>query len=147
MKVRDLRNRIILDTDDKLIKFIDQEFAQNNSNSVHKVRSNINTLSKLDVDILNYGVSRMNKIEDSNDYSKFAAVLVTLLISLIAAYSGLFSLLSKNPIYQYIISTALIIYIIYLISGSIGRANKRRSQAVFFRSLLESAMKKKSISF
>jgi hypothetical protein len=143
MKVKEIRNKIILETDDGLIKFIDQEFGQSTSNSVHKIRSNINTLCKLDEDIINYGVSRMTKIEDNNDYTKFTSVLVTLVISLITAYSGLFGILSKNPIFKYIISLGLILYIIYLISGSIGRANKRRSQAVFFRSLLESALKKK----
>jgi hypothetical protein len=93
VKVKDLRDRIILYTDDKLIKYIDEEYGQNNSNSVHKFRCNMNTLKKLDKDIIILGISRMKKIEDYNDYSKFAPVLVTLLIALIGAYSGLFALM------------------------------------------------------
>jgi uncharacterized protein YacL len=143
MKVKELMDIIILESDDELIKFIDQEFGQNSSNSVHKIKCNLSTLSKVDEDILNYGVSRMKKIEDNNDYSKFITVLTTLIIALVAGYSGLFGLLSKNPIYQNIISIALIGFIIYYFSNSIGRANKRRSQAVFFRNLLECASKKK----
>jgi hypothetical protein len=143
MKVKDLRDRIILDTDDKLIKFIDQEFGQNSDNTVHKIRGNLNTLSKLDVDILNYGISRMKKIEDFSDYSKFVSVIVTLVIAFIATYSVFFGKVSDSDIVQSAIQTLLTIFIFFVFIFLMSRTNKRRSQAVYFKSLLESALKKK----
>jgi len=144
MKVKTIRNHILNSSEKELMEFIEVEFLPRRENSVEKLRNNYNTLTKLPADVANIGIARMKKIEEDNDVPKFAPVVATFLLAVLAAYSdffgGVLSSILDKVLIKLVVFAGFFGFFTYLLST----AKLSKSKAMYFREIIESVKSKGS---
>ncbi|MGG3943384.1 hypothetical protein ABEV54_18315 [Peribacillus psychrosaccharolyticus] len=144
MRTKDLKTKFYTNTNQELIKFLGSELTPNSSKDIRTVKNNIEALNRLDRNTLEYGIARMKTIEELNEFSKYLAPTVVLVLAIIAAYSNLFNLILINLgkyavlLFPFILTVGMFIFITRLI----GTNQVNKSSAIFVRSILENALNK-----
>lgn len=136
MKVKELQKELLNNKTNKLIKFIGKEFYYLNSDNISKIRNNINTLKKIDNDILNYVIAKLDS--QKSDFESMPIVLVvwTLLITIVVSLIEVVSNIVEFPIGLFWFFM-LLIFVVSAMNIIVTIEQKRNKVIVFFISLLK----------
>lgn len=85
MKVRDIKENILLSNNKKLTEWINVNFSI--GNSVGESLNHFNTLKQLDKKIVIFAIARMEQIEASYDTSKYIAFFISIIVFCYSIYT------------------------------------------------------------
>ncbi|WP_121640599.1 hypothetical protein [Virgibacillus sp. Bac330] len=134
MKEKDLKNKLLLATNDELIEFIKEEFKSENLSLEH-YKSNLGLLKKMDEDTINTSISRMVEMESRYDNTKTYSLAIPLILAIIAGYS---LTLEGLEIWGSILSLVLNVVVLIKVVINIGEGNGKKATASYFKELLGS---------
>lgn len=125
MKVKEIKNAILKNTNKELKDFVHEHFE--NKLSAHEIMNHLQTLKKIDDDILMLGIARMDQIKTDYDHATFLPSILGLAGIMFGIYAK-----TLNIVLVFILATFLSISII----NTVKKERRIRAAAVYFRSLL-----------
>jgi len=145
-----LINKILLSSDKDLVSFIDQNFLCKNFDDFSDIKKKEESLLKLDEDVLNYALFRLESLEEIYDTSKGSTAgfnLVGIVFGfMLKDYISIF----VNPINYpksyflgQIIVFALVSYGLIRILRILNSSSENKSKIIYFKKLLDYVLKEK----
>jgi len=132
-----LKKKIIESNDKELVDYLIKLYTASSKGGIR----NFQRIKQLENDIIDYGIIRMNTLENTFDISKILAPTITITIFFFSAYITFFQqvLLKDYEVYQYLILIG-VSAVLYVSISSLIKYNRLRHMAVlYFKNLLEYA--------
>ncbi|MCM3323525.1 hypothetical protein [Cytobacillus kochii] len=125
MRVREIKENILISNNKKLISWIYVNFSLQNSigESIHK----LNSLKRLERDTVIFAIARMEQIEASYDSSKHIGILVSVIVFLYSIYKVL---IPENFV------ILLLLPLLFFVILNWRRERKVYQAAVYFKRLM-----------
>ncbi|MFJ7756482.1 hypothetical protein ACQKGI_14325 [Peribacillus muralis] len=145
MDKKELKNIIYTSSDSKLLEIIQNDFETRTNKEINLVRSNIDSIEKLEGSTLEFGIARLKSIDNGLDISKFFSPFMSLVLALVSSFSvfyGFFFGLYSN--WAYLGPTLLVIVLFVAVTLLIEKNKIQRKSVTFFINILEFALKRKS---
>lgn len=152
MNIDKLINKILLSSNDDLIVFIDEYFICNEKvDDFSHMKEREKDLSKLDEDVLNYALFRLESLEEIYDSSK-GSTAGTNLVGVISAfflkdYVPIFVNPKFHPNLYIFCQLGIFMIVIYFLSKLLRNMDKKsgkKSKVIYFKKLLEYVLKEKT---
>ncbi|HDR7356058.1 TPA: hypothetical protein QCX18_005315 [Bacillus wiedmannii] len=152
MNTDKLINKILLSSNDDLIVFIDEYFICNEKlDDFSYIKEREKDLLKLDEDVLNYALFRLESLEEIYDSSK-GSTAGTNLMGVISAfflkdYVPIFINPKLHPnlyIFCQLVIFMIVIYFLSKLLRNMDKKSGKKSKVIYFRKLLEYVLKEKT---
>ncbi|KZD51624.1 hypothetical protein [Bacillus cereus] len=150
MNTDKLINKILLSSDKDLISFIDQNFLCKNFDDFSDIKKKEESLFKLEEDVLNHALFRLESLEEIYDTSKGSSAgfnLVGIVFGfMLKDYISIFvdpSIYSKSYFLGQIIVFSLVSYGLIRILKSLNSHSENKSKIIYFKRLLNYVLKEK----
>jgi predicted PurR-regulated permease PerM len=134
MKKKDLTRLIYTGTTKQLLKYLQEEYNFFKERDVSYFKNKVSLVKKLDMDTINFGISRMEKIQAEKELNSSVSGIVALVLAIITSYGVIFK---DGPfMIGEILSAVLLIGFFLYFCFLEGDSRKHKSNAVFYKSLL-----------
>ncbi|ASL62810.1 hypothetical protein [Bacillus cereus] len=150
MNTDKLINKILLSSDQELVSFIDQNYICKNFDDFSDVKKKEESLFKLDEDVLNHALFRLESLEEIYDTSKGSSSgfnLMGIVIGfMLKDYMSMFIEPSSYPklyLFGQIIVFALVFYGLISILRILNSSSENKSKIIYFKKLLDYVLKEK----
>lgn len=150
MNTDKLINKILLSSDKELVSFIDQNFYIKNFDDFSDIKKKEEDLFKLDEDVLNHAIFRLESLEETYDSSK-GSTAGTNLMGIICAfflkdYVLIFVDPKIHPNMHSFLQLGIFLIVLYFLRKILGKMDiksEKRSKIIYFKKLLEYVLKEK----
>ncbi|MCU5684763.1 hypothetical protein [Bacillus wiedmannii] len=150
MNTDKLINKILLSSDQELVSFIDQNYICKNFDDFSEIKKKEESLFKLDEDVLNHALFRLESLEEIYDTSKGSSSgfnLMGIVIGfMLKDYMSIFIEPSSYPklyLFGQIIVFALVSYGLISILRILNSSSENKSKIIYFKKLLDYVLKEK----
>lgn len=150
MNTDKLINKILLSSDKELVSFIDQNFLCENFDDFSDIKKKEEDLFKLNEDVLNHALFRLESLEEIYDTSKGSSAgfnLIGILFGFILKdYISIFVEPSIHPklyIFGQLMILILISYGLIRILRKLNSSSDNKSKIIYFKKLLNYVLKEK----
>lgn len=150
MNTDKLINKILLSSDQELVSFIDQNYICKNFDDFSEIKKKEESLFKLDEDVLNHALFRLESLEEIYDTSKGSSSgfnLMGIVIGfMLKDYMSIFIEPSSYPklyLFGQIIVFALVFYGLIRILRILNSSSENKSKIIYFKKLLDYVLKEK----
>ncbi|TPV39529.1 hypothetical protein [Bacillus dicomae] len=150
MNTDKLINKILLSSDQELVSFIDQNYICKNFDDFSEIKKKEESLFKLDEDVLNHALFRLESLEEIYDTSKGSSSgfnLMGIVIGfMLKDYMSIFIEPSSYPklyLFGQIIVFALVSYGLIRILRILNSSSENKSKIIYFKKLLDYVLKEK----
>lgn len=137
-----IKRKILTGSNEELSKYTQRLYFYSHYPSIS---GNFDKLEELDIKTIEYGIIRMQALEDNFDLSKFLAPTIAILLAALSAYSDFFQkvFLKDSYVWQFVFNLVVIVGSFIYVSIIIGETRGKRLSAIYFKSILQYAKEQK----